>query len=85
MLRHPRVTAVRGRGLLLGAELTRENREPAPELAARVLDAVRDRGVLIGSTGPHDHVLKVRPPLVVTADETDLIVAAIDEALSSCA
>ena len=85
MLRHPRVTAVRGRGLLLGVELTRENREPAPELAARVLDAVRDRGVLIGSTGPHDHVLKVRPPLVVTADETDLIVAAIDEALSSCA
>ncbi|HET6713834.1 MAG TPA: aminotransferase class III-fold pyridoxal phosphate-dependent enzyme [Actinomycetota bacterium] len=85
MERHPCVTAVRGRGLLLGVELTRDHREPAPELVARVLDAVRDRGVLIGSTGPHDHVLKVRPPLVVTADETDLIVAAIDEALSSCA
>ena len=49
-----------------------------------MLDAVRDRGVLIGSTGPHDNVLKVRPPLVVTDDETDLIVAAIDEALRSC-
>ena len=82
--RHPRVTAVRGRGLLLGVELVRDDREPDPELAARMLDAVRDRGVLIGSTGPHDNVLKVRPPLVVTEDETDLIVAAIDEALSSC-
>jgi 4-aminobutyrate aminotransferase-like enzyme len=70
--------------LLLGVELVRDDGEPDPGLAALMLDAVRDRGVLIGSTGPHDNVLKVRPPLVVTADETDLIVAAIDEALRSC-
>jgi len=81
--RHPQISAVRGRGLLLGVELVRDDGEPDPERAALMLDAVRDRGVLIGSTGPHDHVLKVRPPLVVTADESDLIVAAIDEALSS--
>ena len=58
---------------------------PDPELAARVLDGVRDRGVLIGSTGPHDNVLKVRPPLVMTAGEADMIVAAIDETLAETA
>jgi 4-aminobutyrate aminotransferase-like enzyme len=48
-----------------------------------VLDGVRDRGVLIGSTGPLDNVLKVRPPLVVSPGEADMIVAAIDAALGS--
>jgi 4-aminobutyrate aminotransferase-like enzyme/Ser/Thr protein kinase RdoA (MazF antagonist) len=81
--RHHAIAAVRGRGLLLGVELVRGSGEPDAELAARVLDAVRDRGVLIGSTGPHDNVLKVRPPLVVTTAEVDLIVAAIHEALAA--
>jgi 4-aminobutyrate aminotransferase-like enzyme len=54
-------------------------------LAARLLDGARDRGVMVGSTGPHDNVLKVRPPLVVTPAEADLIVAAIDETLSALA
>jgi len=82
--RHASIAAIRGRGLLLGVELVRpDDGAPDPELAARVLDGVRDRGVLIGSTGPHDNVLKVRPPLVVSPDEADMIVAAIDETLCS--
>ena len=81
--RYAAVAAVRGRGLLVGIELVRRDGEPDPELAARVLDAVCDRGVLIGSTGPHDNVLKVRPPLVVTSGEADQIVAAIGEALAA--
>jgi 4-aminobutyrate aminotransferase-like enzyme/Ser/Thr protein kinase RdoA (MazF antagonist) len=82
--RHASISAVRGRGLLLGVELVRgSDREPDSGLAAKVLDAVRDRGVLIGSTGPNDNVLKVRPPLVVRRAEADLIVAAIDDALTA--
>jgi 4-aminobutyrate aminotransferase-like enzyme/Ser/Thr protein kinase RdoA (MazF antagonist) len=82
---HGRVRDVRGRGLLVGVELVREDggMAPDPVLAGRVLDAVRDRGVLIGSTGPHDHVLKIRPPLVLGPDDVDLIVAAIQEALEA--
>jgi 4-aminobutyrate aminotransferase-like enzyme/Ser/Thr protein kinase RdoA (MazF antagonist) len=83
--RHRHVGAVRGRGLLLGVELVQGDGSGSPdrELAGRVLDAVRDLGVLIGSTGPQDNVLKVRPPLVIGPDDADLIVAAIDGALSA--
>jgi 4-aminobutyrate aminotransferase-like enzyme/Ser/Thr protein kinase RdoA (MazF antagonist) len=82
--RHPRVGAVRGRGALMGVGLLSDRGDEAaePELAARVLDAVRDRGVLIGSTGPRDDVLKVRPPLVLGPDDVDRIVDALDEALN---
>ena len=80
--RHPSVATVRGRGLLLGVELVHGDGAPDPEAAARVLDGVRERGVLIGSTGSHDNVLKVRPPLVVSPGEADMIVAAIDEVLA---
>jgi 4-aminobutyrate aminotransferase-like enzyme/Ser/Thr protein kinase RdoA (MazF antagonist) len=85
--RHETIADVRGRGLLVGIELVRDraSREPDPELADRVLDEVRDRGVLIGSTGPHDNVLKVRPPLVVGPDDAERIVRAIDEALATIA
>ncbi len=85
--RHPAVLEVRGRGLLLGVELVRDRStlEPDPGLAARVLDRARDRGVLIGSTGPYDNVLKVRPPLVVDEKDAARIVSAIDGALSPLA
>jgi 4-aminobutyrate aminotransferase-like enzyme/Ser/Thr protein kinase RdoA (MazF antagonist) len=84
--RHAAIAAVRGRGLLLGVELVDPGATTEPgraaDLAERVLDGARDRGVLIGSTGPHDNVLKIRPPLVVGPDDADRIVAVIDAALS---
>ncbi len=82
--RHGSILEVRGRGALLGVELVRdrEAREPDPALALRVLDGARRRGVLIGTTGPHDNVLKVRPPLAIRPDEARLIVDAIDGALT---
>jgi 4-aminobutyrate aminotransferase-like enzyme len=44
---------------------------------------MRERGVLIGTTGPADNVLKVRPPLVISTDEADLIVRTLDETLAA--
>ncbi|MDH5313548.1 MAG: aminotransferase class III-fold pyridoxal phosphate-dependent enzyme, partial [Actinomycetota bacterium] len=80
--RHASIADVRGRGLLLAVELVDGSGAADPELAGRVLDGARDRGVLIGSTGPHDNVLKVRPPLIVSEEEADLVVSAIDECLA---
>ena len=66
--RHPAIGDVRGMGLANGIEIVRDpaTREPDPAGAAAIRDGLRDRGVLVGTTGPHGNVLKVRPPLAFT-------------------
>jgi 4-aminobutyrate aminotransferase-like enzyme len=56
-------------------------REPAGDIAARVKDEMAERGVLIGTSGRHGNVLKIRPPLCITDAEARLIVTALDEVL----
>jgi 4-aminobutyrate aminotransferase-like enzyme/Ser/Thr protein kinase RdoA (MazF antagonist) len=72
-LGHPSITDVRGRGLLIGVEL---------ETSARpVVNALRHRGVLAGATGPRDNVLKIRPPLVLTLEQADLLLERLSQVL----
>ena len=54
---------VRGLGLFLGIEACHEDGTPATELVGDIVNAMRQRGVLMGSDGPHDSVLKIRPPI----------------------
>nr|AAF24249.1 RhbA [Cereibacter sphaeroides] len=63
--RDPRLGAVRGAGLFLGVEvLEPESRAPDARMAAAIVNGLREARVLISATGPHGHVLKIRPPLV---------------------
>jgi 4-aminobutyrate aminotransferase-like enzyme/Ser/Thr protein kinase RdoA (MazF antagonist) len=85
MARHELIGEVRGPGLLIGVELVRDRRtrEPASREAGTVVEAMRERGVLIGSTGPQGNVLKIRPPLVIALEQADLLVETLDRVLSS--
>ncbi|MEA2508315.1 MAG: hypothetical protein QOG21_397 [Actinomycetota bacterium] len=85
--KHPSIGDVRGAGLMLGVELVRERalRTPAPELANAVMNLMRDKGVLVGSTGSDDNVLKIRPPLVFATQDADELVAALDASLGEVA
>ena len=74
-LRALKIGEVRGRGLLVGVELE------STEVAERVVDDMRDAGVLINRTGPRGNVLKIRPPLVFTSEHVDLLLEAISAAL----
>jgi acetylornithine/N-succinyldiaminopimelate aminotransferase len=69
----PGVRLVRGRGLLLGVELDRP--------AGAVVDACRERGLLVLSAGPD--VLRLTPPLVVTPAEVEQALVVIGEVLSA--
>jgi len=60
----------------------RETLEPATEEASYVVNRLRERGILTGTDGPYDNVLKLRPPLVFSESDADLLVATLDEVLS---
>jgi 4-aminobutyrate aminotransferase-like enzyme len=82
---HECVGHVRGVGLANGIEIVtdRASLAPDPVVAAAIRDGLRARGVLVGTTGPHRSVLKVRPPLAFTADEVPVFVDALVETLDS--
>ena len=66
------VDHIRGRGLLLGVQLVGKI---APAVAAECLE----RGVVVNAVAPD--VLRLAPPLIISADECDLAVATISSVL----
>ena len=76
---------VRDRGLFFGLELVtdRQTKEPAGTEAKRLVNAMRDRGVLISKIGRFDNILKIRPPLVFNREHGDFLLATLDDALAS--
>jgi 4-aminobutyrate aminotransferase-like enzyme len=77
-----RVAVIRGRGLLAGVALVEAaTGEPDAVLAGGVQDGMRDRGVLIGTTGRHGNVLKIRPPLAFGPEHVGLVAEAFAGAL----
>ena len=83
MADHETVGDVRGKGLFLGVELVadRDTKEPATELAGRVVAEARDRGVLLGTDGKWDNVLKIKPPMVFSRGDADRLTEVLDEVL----
>ena len=67
-----RFGTVRGEGLFIGVELENE------ESALRVVNELRDRGVLLAASGPLNNVLKVRPPLPFSREDADLLLTELD-------
>ena len=74
---------VRGLGLFLGVELCRDDGHPATETVGQLVNAMRDRRILMGSDGPHDSVLKIRPPLCFTEADAAFFLEAMDDSLSA--
>jgi acetylornithine/N-succinyldiaminopimelate aminotransferase len=65
---------VRGRGLLVALDLGRE-------AGAKVVDAARERGLLINS--PRPETLRFMPALTTTSAEIDAMLGLLDQALGS--
>jgi 4-aminobutyrate aminotransferase-like enzyme len=81
--RHPAIAEVRGRGLMIGAELRDERGEANAVLTDNVLEQMKDAGYLLGKTGPGRNVLTLMPPLVVEAAALDGLVDCLDEVLAN--
>ena len=81
--RHEVIGDVRGMGLFLGVELVtdRDTQEPATELAKSVIEEMKNRGILLSTDGPLNNVLKIKPPLVFSELNADLLVKTLGEVL----
>jgi 4-aminobutyrate aminotransferase-like enzyme len=57
--------------------------EPATAFTADVVNGLRKRGILTGSTGPDANILKLRPPMVFSKQNADYMFGILDETLSN--
>jgi 4-aminobutyrate aminotransferase-like enzyme len=73
---HEIIGDVRGHGLFVGVELVRnrETLEPAEAETSYIVQRMKDLGILVSFDGPHNNVLKIKPPMVFTKDNADSFV-----------
>jgi 4-aminobutyrate aminotransferase-like enzyme len=81
---HPLIGEVRGLGLFIGIELVRDRTtlEPADREAARVVEAMKHRGVLLGTDGPLHNVIKIKPPLAFGLPEAERLTDELEAVLA---
>ena len=82
-LDHPAIADVRGLGLFFAVELASDG-QPRPDIAAKVVEGMKDRGVLMGRIGRQQHILKLRPPLPFGRDHAAMVAERLQEALAQC-
>jgi 4-aminobutyrate aminotransferase / (S)-3-amino-2-methylpropionate transaminase / 5-aminovalerate transaminase len=77
--RHGEIVEVRGLGPMLAFELA----EQTPDRAKAVVGAAFDRGLILLSCGLYGNVIRLLPPLTITAEELDEGLALLEEALAA--
>ncbi|HXZ27713.1 MAG TPA: aminotransferase class III-fold pyridoxal phosphate-dependent enzyme, partial [Terriglobales bacterium] len=79
--KHPLIGDVRGMGLMQALELVedRKSKQPAPAATNAVMEAARERGLLIGKGGFYGNCLRMSPPLNIAKSDVDEAVRILDE------
>ncbi|QYZ69352.1 aspartate aminotransferase family protein [Neotabrizicola shimadae] len=85
--KHEVIGDVRQAGMVFGAEfvLDRATKAPAADLADRVVNAMRLRGILLSKLGRHKNTLKIRPPMPFDESHLDLLMTTLDIVLTETA
>jgi 4-aminobutyrate aminotransferase-like enzyme len=78
--RREAISQVRGVGLYLGVDIVDAQGLPSRNQAAAIVEAMRERRVLISATGKDGNVLKIRPPLVFQEDHAAILADALEAA-----
>ncbi|MCH2149845.1 MAG: aminotransferase class III-fold pyridoxal phosphate-dependent enzyme, partial [Phycisphaerales bacterium] len=83
--RHELIGDIRGQGLFLGIELVNDHstQEPAAQQAHQLINAMRDRGVLLSTDGPLHNVIKIKPPMVLNEGDILMTLRQLDSTLST--
>lgn len=78
---------VRQSGMVFGVEFLKDQHtlEPASGFADQVVEAMRERGVLLSKLGRHKNTLKIRPPMTFSEEHLGLLVQTLDDVLAELA
>jgi 4-aminobutyrate aminotransferase-like enzyme len=78
----PIIGDVRGAGLFIGVDICSEDSsKPEPLLAASIIKFLKTNKILVGAAGKYGNTLKLRPPLCVTTQESDIFLCGLQDAL----
>ncbi|MAE92861.1 MAG: aspartate aminotransferase family protein [Pelagibaca sp.] len=80
--RHDAAGAIRGAGLYGALEVLGTDGSPSPERAARLVELLREAGVLVGVCGERNECLKIRPLLPTQDQHLDQFLSALDASLA---
>lgn len=70
-----------GSGMLQGIDIIKSDGTPDPETADRIMNHMRENGVLIGATGQYYSTLKIRPPIVFQNEHADMLLETLTKAI----
>lgn len=71
---HQNIADVRGEGLFLGIEFQTKEGQPDQTTVNIVKNKMKENFILIGTDGPFDNVIKIKPPLCFTKENVDTFV-----------
>lgn len=80
--RHDCIGETRAVGLFLGTDILTDG-QPDATRAARLVNDLRQNGILISATGPRGHILKIRPPLPFSLANVDQFLTTLDRVLAT--
>ena len=80
---HKIIGDVRGSGLFFGIELVKEkeNKTPAKEITKKIVNNMKDEGILLSQLGINYNTLKIRPPMTFTKSNADFLLEKLDKVL----
>jgi 4-aminobutyrate aminotransferase-like enzyme len=84
MKKHSLIGEVRGKGLMIGIELVKDqsSKVPAKEQSKRFVESMKDDGVLVGLGGIFKNVVRLQPPLVISEEQAKSVLEKMDKAFS---
>jgi 4-aminobutyrate aminotransferase-like enzyme len=80
--KYPIISDVRGSGLFIGVEMMIDDKTPATNEVADLMEFALSKGVLLSCDGPDNNVLKIKPPLVITKNDVDLLLSVLSDWLA---
>jgi len=78
--KYSKIKSVRGKGLMLGIYIADDENKPLPGYVDKILETLKDNGIILGKNGIARNVLAFQPPLIINEKDIDFLIENLDRA-----